>query len=231
MIWQVIVASLIAYLLGSVNLSIILSKLMGKGDIREHGSGNAGTTNTLRTLGKLPAAAVLIWDILKGVIAVLLAKWIMDLTDANIAKEIVNEYRDYAMALSAIFAVLGHNFPIYFGFKGGKGVATSLGVIIAIEWPIAVACAIFAIVMIILTRMVSVGSVLVAILYPILTFCVGDEFTNKWIYLGLALLLAASVLIRHKANIKRILNGTENKLWKTKEEKQAESATQNKEEK
>jgi len=231
MIWQVIVASLIAYLLGSVNLSIILSKLMGKGDIREHGSGNAGTTNTLRTLGKLPAVAVLIWDILKGVIAVLLAKWIMDLTDANIAKDIVNEYRDYAMALSAIFAVLGHNFPIYFGFKGGKGVATSLGVIIAIEWPIAVACAIFAIVMILVTRMVSVGSVLVAILYPILTFCVGDEFTNKWVYLGLALLLAASVLIRHKANIKRILNGTENKLWKTKEEKQAEMAAQNKEEK
>lgn len=231
MIWQVIVASLIAYLLGSVNLSIIISKLMGKGDIREHGSGNAGTTNTLRTLGKLPAAAVLIWDILKGVIAVLLAKWIMDLTDANVAKEVVSQYRDYAMAFSAIFAVLGHNFPIYFGFKGGKGVATSLGVIIAIEWPIAVACAIFAIVMILLTRMVSVGSVLVAILYPILTFCVGDEFTNKWVYLGLALLLAASVLIRHKANIRRILNGTENKLWKTKEEKQAEAGVSNKEEK
>ena len=222
MIWQLIVIALVAYLLGSVNLSIIISKLMGKGDIREHGSGNAGTTNTLRTLGKLPAVIVLIWDILKGVIAVLLAKWIITLGNGDIDASLLAEHRDYAMIISAIMAVLGHNFPIYFGFKGGKGVATSLGAIIAIEWPLAIACAVFAIVMILLTRMVSVGSVLVAILYPILTFFVGNEFYNKWLYLALALLLGGSVLLRHKANIKRILNGTENKLWKTKEEKKAE---------
>lgn len=221
MIWQLIVIALISYLLGSVNLSIILSKLMGKGDIREHGSGNAGTTNTLRTLGKLPAIIVLIWDILKGVISVLLAKWIITLGGADIDANILAESKDWAMVISAVMAVLGHNFPIYFGFRGGKGVATSLGVIIAIEWPIAIACAVFAIVMMLLTRMVSVGSVLVAILYPILTFFVGTEFDNSWIYLGFSLLLAASVLIRHRANIKRILNGTENKLWKTKEEKLA----------
>ena len=219
MIWQLIVIALVAYLLGSVNLSIIISKLMGKGDIREHGSGNAGTTNTLRTLGKLPAVIVLIWDILKGVIAVLLAKWIITLGNGDIDASLLAEHRDYAMIISAIMAVLGHNFPIYFGFKGGKGVATSLGAIIAIEWPLAIACAVFAIVMILLTRMVSVGSVLVAILYPILTFFVGNEFYNKWLYLALALLLGGSVLLRHKANIKRILNGTENKLWKTKKEK------------
>ena len=222
MIWQLIVIALIAYLLGSINLSIIISKLMGKGDIREHGSGNAGTTNTLRTLGKLPAIIVLIWDILKGVISILLAKWIITLGNGEIDTNVLNQYKDYAMFVSAIMSVLGHNFPIYFGFKGGKGVATSLGVIIAIEWPIAIACAVFAIIMILLTRMVSVGSVLVAILYPILAFFVGAEFYNKWVYLTLALVLAASVLIRHRSNIKRILEGTENKLWKTKEEKKAE---------
>ena len=205
MIWQLIVIALISYLLGSVNLSIILSKLMGKGDIREHGSGNAGTTNTLRTLGKLPAIIVLIWDILKGVISVLLAKWIITLGVDPSNTDLIAMTRDYAMVISAIAAVLGHNFPIYFGFKGGKGVATSLGVIIAIEWPIAVACAVFAIVMMLLTRMVSVGSVLVAILYPILTFFLGNEFNNRMIYLTFALILAASVLIRHRANIKRIL--------------------------
>ena len=205
MIWQLIVIALISYLLGSVNLSIILSKLMGKGDIREHGSGNAGTTNTLRTLGKLPAIIVLIWDILKGVISVLLAKWIITLGVDPSNTDLIAMNRDYAMVISAIAAVLGHNFPIYFGFKGGKGVATSLGVIIAIEWPIAVACAVFAIVMMLLTRMVSVGSVLVAILYPILTFFLGNEFNNRMIYLTFALILAASVLIRHRANIKRIL--------------------------
>lgn len=229
MIWQLIVIALISYLLGSVNLSIIISKAMGKGDIREHGSGNAGTTNTLRTLGKLPALAVLLWDILKGVISVLLAKWIITLGNGEITPELLAEHRDYAMALSAIMAVLGHNFPIYFGFKGGKGVATSLGVILAIEWPLGIACFVFALVMILLTRMVSVGSILVAILYPILTFFVGKEFYNSWVYLALALLLAASVLIRHRANMKRILAGKENKLWKTKAEKLEESKAKSEE--
>jgi len=223
MIWQLIVIAIVSYLLGSVNLSIILSKLMGKGDIRDHGSGNAGTTNTLRTLGKLPAVVVLIWDVLKGVISILFAKWIITLGNGDTAPAVVTVYRDYAMVLSSVFAVLGHNFPIYFGFRGGKGVATSLGVIIAMEWPIAIACFVFAVVMILLTRMVSVGSILVAILYPILTFFVGDEFNNPWIYLALALYMAASVLIRHRTNIKRILNGTENKLWKTKAEKLEEA--------
>ena len=223
MVWQLIVIAIVSYLLGSVNLSIIISKAMGKGDIREHGSGNAGTTNTLRTLGKLPAIAVLIWDVLKGVISVLLAKWIITLGNGDITADVLATHRDYAMVISAIFAVLGHNFPIYFGFRGGKGVATSLGVILAIEWPIAIACLVFAVVMMIITRMVSVGSVLVAILYPILTFFLGHEFHDPLVYLGLALLMAASVLIRHRANIKRILNGTESKLWKTKEEKLAEA--------
>lgn len=223
MIWQLIVIALVAYLLGSVNLSIIICKLMGKGDIREQGSGNAGTTNTLRTLGKLPAAAVLIWDVLKGVISVLLAKWIITLGTGDIDANLVAEYRDYAMVISAIMAVLGHNFPIYFGFKGGKGVATSLGVIIAIEWwPIAITCLVFALVMIIVTRTVSIGSIIGAILYPILAYFAGTEFHNEWIYLALALILSASILYRHKANIKRIKDGTENKIWKTKAEKQAE---------
>lgn len=225
MIWQLIVIALIAYLLGSINFSIILSKLMGKGDIRESGSGNAGTTNTLRTLGKLPAAAVLIWDILKGIISVLLAKWIITLGNTQIPESGLFIEKDYAMALASIFAILGHNFPIYFGFRGGKGIATSLGAIIAIEWPIAIACTVFAVVMILLTRMVSVGSILVAILYPILVFFVGKEFSNQWVYLALALIMAASVLIRHRANMKRIMNGTENKLWKNKEEKLAEAKT------
>jgi len=223
MIWQLIVVAIVAYLLGSVNLSIIISKLMGKGDIRNYGSGNAGTTNTLRTLGKLPAAAVLIWDILKGVISVVLAKWIITLGNGTIDSNLVAEYRDYAIVVAAIMSVLGHNFPIYFGFKGGKGVATSLGVIMAIEWwPIAIVCLVFGVVMILVTRTVSIGSILAAILYPILAYFAGTEFHNELVYLGLALVLSGSILFRHRANIKRIMNGTENKIWKTKAEKQAE---------
>ncbi len=223
MVWQLIVIAFVSYLLGSVNLSIILSKVMGKGDIRTQGSGNAGTTNTLRVLGKLPAFFVLVWDILKGAISVLLAKWIITLDSQTIPPLAVSYNGDLAIMIASIMAILGHNFPIYFGFKGGKGVATSLGVILAIEWPIGIACVVFGVVMILLTRMVSVGSILVAILYPILTFIIGEVFESQGLYLLFALLLSASVLIRHKDNIKRILSGTENKLWKTKQEKMVQS--------
>lgn len=222
MVWQLVVIALISYLLGSINFSIIISRLMGKGDIREQGSGNAGTTNTLRVLGKLPALGVLVGDVLKGVISVLIAKWIITLgnsADTPEAIAMLGKYRDYAMIIASVMAILGHNFPIYFRFKGGKGVATSLGVLLAIEWRLAVVCIIFGIVMILITRMVSVGSILGAILYPILAWIMGTEFSNNWTYLIFALVLAASILVRHIPNIKRIINGTENKLWKTKAEK------------
>lgn len=219
MIWQLIVITIVAYLIGSINLSIIICKLMGKGDIREHGSGNAGTTNTLRTLGKLPALIVLIFDVLKAVIAIYLGKWLITLGQAQ---NTMIPYNDLAMALSSIGVILGHNFPIYYGFKGGKGIATSLGVLLTIEWKIGLVCLVFALVLMLLTRMVSVGSIAAAILYPVLVLVMGTEFTNKWIYLAFSLVIALMAVIRHRANIKRIFDGTENKLWKTKAEKKAD---------
>lgn len=219
MIWQLIVITIVAYLIGSINLSIIICKLMGKGDIREHGSGNAGTTNTLRTLGKLPALIVLIFDVLKAVIAIYLGKWLITLGQAQ---NTLIPYNDFAMALSSIGVILGHNFPIYYGFKGGKGIATSLGVLLTIEWKIGLVCLVFALVLMLLTRMVSVGSIAAAILYPVLVLVMGTEFTNKWIYLAFSLVIALMAVIRHRANIKRIFDGTENKLWKTKAEKKAD---------
>ena len=220
MIWQLVVIAIIAYLIGSINLSIIIGKLMGKGDIREMGSGNAGATNTLRSLGKLPALAVLVFDILKAVIAVFLGKWII--TWGQPADIDISMYRDFAIALSGLFVILGHNFPIYFGFKGGKGIATSLGVVLAIEWEFAVICLIFWIILVLLTRMVSIGSIMACILYPILVLVKGEAFSNRWIYLLFAVLIALLAVYRHKSNIERIYNGTENKLWKTKAEKKAE---------
>lgn len=124
MIWQVLVIAIIAYLLGSINPSIILSKILKKEDIRTQGSGNAGTTNTLRVLGKGPAAIVLLVDVLKAVIAVLLGSWIG--TFGNYSPEEFLKLHDYALMAAGIGAILGHNFPIYYEFKGGKGVATSL---------------------------------------------------------------------------------------------------------
>lgn len=220
MVWQILVIAIIAYLIGSINPSIILSKLLKKEDIRTQGSGNAGTTNTLRVLGKGPAIIVLIVDVLKAVIAVLLGSWIGTL--GNYSTEEFALLHDYALMASGIGAILGHNFPIYYGFKGGKGVATSLGVLLVIEWKIGLICLVFALVLMLASRMVSLGSITAAILYPVLVFILpGTAFNNRWLYLLFAIVLALSVLIRHRANIKRLLNGTENKLWETKSEKKA----------
>lgn len=219
MVWQLIVIAIAAYLIGSINLSIVLSKLMGKGDIREHGSGNAGTTNTLRTLGKLPAVVVLIFDVLKAVIAIFVGKWLISI--GQVADSTI-PYNDLAIALSSVGVILGHNFPIYYGFKGGKGIATSLGVLLTVEWQLGLVCLIFAVILMLLTRMVSLGSITAAILYPVLVLVQGTAFTNKWIYITFSLIIALMAIIRHRSNIKRIYNGTENKLWKTKAEKKAE---------
>lgn len=219
MVWQVIVIALVAYLIGSISPSIIIGHLLKKGDIRTQGSGNAGTTNTLRVLGKGPAAIVLLIDVLKAVAAVFLGSWIGSL--GSYSAEQFLALHDYALMASSLGVILGHNFPIYFGFKGGKGVATSLGVLLVIEWKIGLICLAFALLLIILSRMVSLGSITTAILYPVLVAFIGTAFNNKWLYLGFAIVLGAMVLIRHRANIKRLLSGTENKLWETKTEKKS----------
>lgn len=231
MIWQLIVIAMVGYLIGSVNLSIILSKLMGKGDIREQGSGNAGTTNTLRVLGKGPAALVLIFDICKAVIAILLAKGIFAISGVEMFTTpgdtaTINVTYELGILLAALGAILGHNYPIYYGFKGGKGIATSLGALLMIEWQIGLVCLVFALVLMISSRMVSLGSICAAILYPVLVWIMGSAFGTSFkarmIYTIFAVLVAALAIYRHRANITRLLNGTENKLWKTKAEKLAE---------
>ena len=231
MIWQLIVIAMVGYLIGSVNLSIILSKLMGKGDIREQGSGNAGTTNTLRVLGKGPAALVLIFDICKAVIAILLAKGIFAISGVEMFTTpgdtaTLNVTYELGILLAALGAILGHNYPIYYGFKGGKGIATSLGALLMIEWQIGLVCLVFALVLMISSRMVSLGSICAAILYPVLVWIMGSAFGTSFkarmIYTIFAVLVAALATYRHRANITRLLNGTENKLWKTKAEKLAE---------
>lgn len=240
MIWQLIVIAMVGYLIGSVNLSIILSKLMGKGDIREQGSGNAGTTNTLRVLGKGPAALVLIFDICKAVIAILLAKGIFAISGVEMFTALgdtttLNVTYELGILLAALGAILGHNYPIYYGFKGGKGIATSLGALLMIEWQIGLVCLVFALVLMISSRMVSLGSICAAILYPVLVWIMGSAFGTSFkarmIYTIFAVLVAALAIYRHRANITRLLNGTENKLWKTKAEKLAEISKNSEEKK
>lgn len=227
-IWQLVVISIVGYLIGSINLSIILSKIMGKGDIRNYGSGNAGTTNTLRTLGKLPAILVLIFDVLKGFLAISAGKWLMLIGNNIITEPKYLELAfEYAMLFAGISSIIGHNFPIYYGFKGGKGIATSLGVILTIEWEIGLVCAVSAITLMLASRMVSLGSIFGAFLYPVLVLSVGEAFPAapqySIPYIIFACLLATIAIYRHSGNIDRLLKGTENKLWKTKKEKEEEA--------
>ena len=205
-----IIVAVIAYLIGSVNFSVLISKKMAGFDVREKGSGNAGTTNMLRSVGKKAAVITLICDILKGVISIAIAIIVGSIVK-NLDKELL-------LQIAGIAVVLGHTFPIFFGFKGGKGVATSLGVLLMSNWQIGLICLVFAIVLMALTRMVALGSCAAAVLFPVLTLFINQHYTvltdgkNGRVYFVYSVILAIIVLYNHRSNIKRILNGTENKL-------------------
>ena len=205
MVYNVITA-IIAYLIGSVNFSVILSKKMAGFDVREKGSGNAGTTNMLRSVGKKAAALTLICDVLKGVVAILIAMFI------GWAFKVENQA--LLVQIAGIAVVLGHTFPIFFGFKGGKGVATSLGILIMSNWQIGLICLVFGVLLIALTRMVSLGSCAAAVLFPVLTLFITDNYivSQGSGYLIYSIILAVIVLFNHRSNIKRIMAGNENRI-------------------
>lgn len=199
-----VLIGIVAYLIGSISFSVIISKKMAGFDVREKGSKNAGSTNVLRTVGKKAAAITLVCDILKGVIAILIAFIV-----GKIAKDINPAL---LVQIAAICVVVGHTFPIFFKFKGGKGVATSLGIILLLNWQIGLICLVFALILMILTRMVSLGSISAAILFPVLTIFITENYLVPGNYIVFGILLAAFVVYNHRANVKRILTGTENKL-------------------
>ena len=144
-----IIVAVIAYLLGSISFSVIISKKMAGFDVREKGSGNAGTTNVLRSVGKKAAILTLICDVLKGVLAVLVAY-----IAGNIVKEGVD--RALLIQIAGLLVVVGNTFPIFFGFKGGKGIATALGVLLITNWNIGLICLVFALVLMALTKKVII---------------------------------------------------------------------------
>ena len=199
-----VIVGIISYCLGSINFSIIFSKKMAGFDVREKGSGNAGTTNVLRTVGKKAAALTLICDILKGVVAILLALAFNKIVEDSNGALMVQ--------IAGIAVVLGHTFPIFFGFKGGKGVATSLGIIMLINYEIGLICLIFALLVMILTKTVSIGSIMAAILFPVLTLVIHDKYIIGDNYIVFGIILALIVIYNHRSNIKRIMNGEESKL-------------------
>lgn len=194
-----IICAVAGYLLGSINASIILSHLKGT-DIRKYGSGNAGATNTLRTFGKGAAVVVLLVDVLKGVAAVLIARYVFP--DAPVCQYICG-----------FGAILGHNFPLYFGFKGGKGVLTSVAVLTALNWWVGLIALVVALVIMAITKYVSLGSMLGAITAPIIAFFLKDIY-----FIVFTVCAAGLIVIRHKDNIVRLVNGNERKLGEKKNE-------------
>ncbi len=204
MIYAIIVAAA-AYLIGSFNSSIVISRMVTGKDIRQSGSGNAGATNMLRTMGKKYAAITLIIDVLKGVIAVLIARYI-------------NGGIEAMPYIAGLCVVLGHNFPIFFGFKGGKGVATSLGVVMMLDWKVGLVVLAVALLIMVTTRYVSLGSIVAAIVFAALEVAqmvmMGYVDIVKLICV---IALAALLIARHHENIGRLLSGTENKLGAKKE--------------
>lgn len=190
---KIILCLIFGYLFGSLNFAIIYSKLKGD-DIRNHGSGNAGATNVLRTYGKGAAAIVFLLDILKGVIAVMITRIFFD-----------DMLYDCASALGA---VLGHNFPLYYGFKGGKGVATSLAVLLVLHYPTALIAMATFIIVVLTTKYVSLSSILAA-----LAAMAGAFILFKVDVFSIFCLIIGSLCIyRHRSNIKRLIKGTESKL-------------------
>lgn len=211
MIWAYIIVGIIAYIIGSISFSVIFTKKFAGFDIRQKGSGNAGSTNVLRTAGKKPAILTLLCDISKGVLAIFIAYLVGKICKADIGKAAI------LVQIAGICVVLGHTFPIFFGFKGGKGVATSLGVLLITNWQIGLICLVFALVLMILTRMVSLGSIAAAILFPVLCFFISNNYlvgdgTTTITYLLFGIIMAVIVVFNHRTNIQRMASGTENKL-------------------
>ena len=221
MLYAVDIAVIIAaYLIGSVSSSVLISKKISGKDIRESGSGNAGATNMLRVHGKAAGAATLLCDVLKGVAAVLmgvLADWLMQKYAAPSGLPLENVLFGNLKYIAGVFVVVGHDFPVFFGFRGGKGIATSLGVMLALDWRIGLIVAVAAVLIMVISRYVSLGSIIGGIIYPaaVAAFNVGRNDFNA-VYVACAAAMGIIAVAKHHANIKRLLSGTENKLFSKK---------------
>ena len=198
-----ILSLILAYLIGSIPTAVWIGKVFYNLDVREHGSGNAGATNTFRILGKAAGIPVLIFDILKGILAISLATTLGDYIKGG--DSLIN----LKMALG-VSAFLGHLYPIYVGFRGGKGVATMLGIIISLNYPSALlAVAVFLIVFII-SKYVSLSAMIAAYSYPV--FILAIYKSNSPTMVVFSLLVAVIITITHQKNIERLLNSKESKI-------------------
>ena len=193
-----VLAIIAAYLIGSLSFAVIVSKYYGMDDPRTYGSGNPGATNVLRSGKKKAAALTLLGDAVKGLIAVILARCLQDTLNLSGA----------TIALVAIAALVGHMWPIFFNFKGGKGVATALGVLLALSPATALLCALIWLVMAFGFKVSSLAALVATICAPIFAFFMMPHASWAWV----TVFIAALVLYRHKSNIQNLIQGKESKI-------------------
>lgn len=229
MTWNLILRTLgtaaIAYLIGSLNPAILITRAFTRKDIRTMGSGNAGFTNVLRSVGTLPAVLTIICDFLKGIIAVLIGWWIFSaMTVTNDVAHI--EYIKYARYLAGMFTIIGHVFPLYFGFRGGKGVTTAAATMAIVDWRVFLICLGVFLVAFLITRIISLCSIVCAALYPVVTCLMiyfadylpgigtPDELRFRFVMISTAFaaVIGIMIIIMHKDNIKRLIHGEEKKI-------------------
>ena len=202
---------IIGYLLGSLNFGVIISKAFYHDDVRNHGSGGSGATNMLRTYGKLPAAMTFLGDGLKAALAVL------------IGAIFLGHNPIYAGTyIGGMASVIGHCFPVYYKFKGGKGVASTFFMVLCTEWRVGLICLAIFVIIVAGTKFVSLGSIMSVLVYPLIL----NRMTGYGLHNIIAILLALLVVYLHRKNIMRLMNGKENKIsFKSKKKKEEEEET------
>jgi len=222
---RTVVTAVIAYLIGSLNPAILITRAFTGKDIRTMGSGNAGFTNVLRSVGKWPAILTIASDYLKGIVAVLIGWWIFSaMVVTNDVSPI--EYVKYGRYIAGVFVIIGHSFPIYFGFKGGKGVVTANALMLVVDFRVFLLVIATFLLIFFCTKLISLGSTVCAALFPVYTCLVTyffdympllgtpDEIRFRFVLISTAcaFVVGLMVILMHKENLKRLFSGQEKKI-------------------
>ena len=215
---MLIIALVVSYLIGSINFALIVSKIFVKKDVRKMGSGNAGMTNVIRTVGIVPGIITFVGDFGKGLAAPLIAKFLLFPYIAENAPDFIANFLtpEYGVYFCGFLCIIGHAYPIFFGFRGGKGVSTSIAVLFCINWIVATFVLTTFLVLFLITKIISIGSVLGAVEFPIFNFLINYNKgldTIELVYIVvLSALIASLVFLKHKDNIIRLNKGEEKQL-------------------
>lgn len=223
--WMVLLSAVVAYLLGSINTAVLVTRIVtkGKSDIRQMGSGNAGFTNVLRCVGKVPAIVTIVCDALKCVIAVLIGGFIFSFAGQLLGSQdtvFANELINCGKYIAGVFCILGHSYPVYFHFKGGKGVVTAAALIATEDWRVFICIIATFLIVFAFTKIISISSIISAVLYAPYTFVmtfVFDYPSGYSLYYVImstiaALIIGIFVIVKHKENIGRLMRGEEKKI-------------------